>query len=511
MRLLTLACSLMLTLFLFFISSVAIHAQTTAFNYQGKLTDASAAANGAYDLQFALYDSLTGGIQIGTPQTLTGVIVSKGVFTAELDFGNVFPGANRYLEIRVKKPGDESYTTLDPRQLINSVPYAVRSLNAANVESATAGNSVVNAINNAATNVTINGNRLPADIVRIKPDAAQNSTTGANGADAMVNIRGIYGQQQSNFRINHDGGLFSSGAFVGSSFGRIPAEGEGTRLMWYPEKAAFRAGYVSGTQWDDGNIGNYSVAIGENVRASGINSTAFGKSNVAANNSSFAVGENNVASGSTSVALGYQADTNSKTGSFVFSDRFSLNSAIRATVPNQFVVRAQTIWLGTAGAPVNTPCGSIGLSCTDAANIPGAFLTTSTGAFLTTGGTWTNASSRALKANFAPVDSRSILQKVLTLPIQTWNYKAEGESVRHIGAISQDFRDAFNLGNSAEAISTVDADGVALAAIQGLNEELKTELKIRDAKIEKQQQQIDALIKLVCSQNTKAEVCKQEK
>src|SRR5207253_8201050 len=62
-------------------------AQTTSFTYQGRLTDGGTAANGNYDLQFALFDSPSGGTQIGSTQTLNTVAVSNGVFTVSLDFG----------------------------------------------------------------------------------------------------------------------------------------------------------------------------------------------------------------------------------------------------------------------------------------------------------------------------------------------------------------------------------------------------------------------------------------
>jgi len=61
-----------------------------------------------------------------------------------------------------------------------------------------------------------------------------------------------------------------------------------------------------------------------------------------------------------------------------------------------------------------------------------------------------------------------VLEKVAGLPISTWRYRGEDPSVRHMGPMAQDFHAAFGLGDSELAISTVDADGVALAAIQGL-------------------------------------------
>ena len=96
-------------------------------------------------------------------------------------------------------------------------------------------------------------------------------------------------------------------------------------------------------------------------------------------------------------------------------------------------------------------------------------ITTSAGtARLTQAGVWTNNSSQATKTDFMPVDARAVAARVATLSLQEWRYKEEPPSVRHIGPTSEDFYAAFGLGDSAESIGTVDADGVALAAIQGL-------------------------------------------
>lgn len=113
-------------------------AQTTAFTYQGKLNDSGSAANGNYDLQFALFDSANAGSQIGATQTVANVTVSSGIFAVSLDFGaNAFSGADRFLEISARPAGTGSFTLLTPRQPIAATPYAVRSLNAATADVAT--------------------------------------------------------------------------------------------------------------------------------------------------------------------------------------------------------------------------------------------------------------------------------------------------------------------------------------------------------------------------------------
>lgn len=92
--------------------------------------------------------------------------------------------------------------------------------------------------------------------------------------------------------------------FVGST-GTTPVSGAGTRFMWIPAKGALRAGEVSGTQWDDANIGNYSVAMGYNTTARGEASIAMGYQTAASNQGSIAMGEGATASGVGSIAFGY--------------------------------------------------------------------------------------------------------------------------------------------------------------------------------------------------------------
>lgn len=118
-------------LMLLFCLTAIVKAQTTAFSYQGKLTDSGGPANGNYQMQFKLFDSLSGGTQIGATISDVPVTANQGVFAVKLDFGaNALSGANRWLEIAVRHNSSESYTTLSPREQIASSPYAVRTLSA---------------------------------------------------------------------------------------------------------------------------------------------------------------------------------------------------------------------------------------------------------------------------------------------------------------------------------------------------------------------------------------------
>jgi hypothetical protein len=111
-----------------------LHAQTSAFNYQGRLTEGLGPANGDYDLEFRAFDAATGGNQVGTTRSAADIAVTNGIFSVSIDFGAAaFPGADRWLEVRVR-PGASTgpFTTLGPRQPIAGTPYAVRSINASN-------------------------------------------------------------------------------------------------------------------------------------------------------------------------------------------------------------------------------------------------------------------------------------------------------------------------------------------------------------------------------------------
>jgi hypothetical protein len=125
--------------------------------------------------------------------------------------------------------------------------------------------------------------------------------------------------------------------------------------------------------------------------------------------------------------------------------------------------------------------GNLGIGINDPTNK----IAVAGGAYCT-GTQWVNASDRERKEGFQAVDSEAVLQRVAALPLSTWNYK-EDPSSRHVGPTAQDFHAAFGFGNDAKAIGTVDADGVALAAIQGLNRKLAQQtaaLKARDAELQ---------------------------
>jgi trimeric autotransporter adhesin len=317
--------------------------------------------------------------------------------------------------------------------------------------------------------------------------------------------------------VDSAGGMVVRGTL---DLGSIPATGAGVRMMWYPWKAAFRAGRVDGTQWDDWNVGYHSAATGYNTRASGAYSTAMGNSTRAygdnstamgfgstASSFSTAMGYNSTASGQASTAMGWSitasgfystamgisttasgdastamgyltsaggfaatamgsyASTQAYDGAFVYGDNSTL-TVMNATANHQFSVRAS---------------GGV------------RFFTNSTltsGVTLAAGGgTWSAVSDRARKEHFLAVDGEDVLARIRTLPITTWRYLAEEDrSVRHIGPMAQDWHRAFGFSADSLHINSGDLDGVNLAGVQALerrtaalrweNEELRARVAV---------------------------------
>jgi len=106
------------------------------------------------------------------------------------------------------------------------------------------------------------------------------------------------------------------------------------------------------------------------------------------------------------------------------------------------------------------------------------------------------SSDRNLKENFTSIDSQTVLDRVANLPISQWSFKQEANT-RHIGPMAQDFYAAFNVGKDDKHIATVDEDGVALAAIQGLNEKLKAEGAQKNAQIKALEKRLSDLEQFV--------------
>ncbi len=303
-------------------------------------------------------------------------------------------------------------------------------------------------------------------------------------------------------------------------------------------------GGYSGNVVSNGFYGDYCIASGEFTTASGVASTAMGEHSTAGGEASIAMGSYTLASGATSFAAGRQAKAIND-GAFVWAD--SQNADFSSTANDQFLIRAQ----GGVGINMNNPNGAslsvqgnrtggwqnavgwfentntsasaapaLRVVCDGGTNLDGALSVSSNGKGLiaefgnasTFVVTITNdgtiyckntvlTSDRNAKENFTELDAKSILAKVVALPMTQWNYKDNPTDVRHIGPMAQDFHVAFGLNGADEThISTVDEGGVALAAIQGLNQKVESEnaaLRNENAQLK---QRLDVLERIILKQ-----------
>jgi hypothetical protein len=273
--------------------------------------------------------------------------------------------------------------------------------------------------------------------------------------------------------------------------------------------------------------GGGATAMGYYNTASGLFSTAAGYGNTASGLYSTAIGDSTAASGHASIAMGRRAKALND-GAFVWADAQDADFA--STASNQFLIRAQggvgmnTSNPGGATLAVNGPVGIFGSNVLElgfgvagkevsagrigyqtftagALDIVGAGTTglnnrkikfwCEAGATFT--GVITAPSDRKLKQDFQALDGRAVLDKVVALPVQSWAYTFD-PSKRHFGPVAQDFHAAFGLnGDDDTTIATIDADGVALAAIQGLNQKVE-EKEARITALEKELVEIKRLL-----------------
>jgi hypothetical protein len=342
-----------LLLLLFTLCAVTALAQTSVFTYQGRLTDGGTPANGNYDLQFALWDSNSGGTQIGATQTVPTVAVSAGIFSVQLDFGaTAFPGANRFLEIGARLNGTPSFTTLSPRQQVSSTPYAIRSLNASSADAVTvngvpggSGNYIQNATTpQASANFNISGNgtaggTLSANVVNTATQynlggnrllsavglnnlfagfgAGQANTVGSNNTffgfqAGIVNTTGL-----ANSFFGKDAGLVNTTGVGNSFFGDVTGEentsGSANSFFGGGAGALNQTGssnsFFGGTAGQQNNNGSNNTAIGSetDVGTALTNATAIGANARVDQNNSMVLGSIagvNFATASVNVGIG---------------------------------------------------------------------------------------------------------------------------------------------------------------------------------------------------------------
>jgi len=228
--------------------------------------------------------------------------------------------------------------------------------------------------------------------------------------------------------------------------------------------------------------GNHATVIGGlGNAASGVSSTVVG-------------GQSNQASGENAVAAGFFANAN-QDGCILFAYWHPGAGGGADCFGTQYQFRV----MGDHGLSIDYGTRLAGGNGTRWAvvgdTVPGKTFATWTGAYLSDGGAWVNASDRDLKTDFRAIDSLQILAKVDAMPVTQWRYKTQRDEP-HLGPVAQDFYAAFGLGADDRHIATVDEAGVALAAIQGLHRLLQA----RDAEIAELRERLSRIETLLQTQ-----------
>ena len=324
------------------------------------------------------------------------------------------------------------------------------------------------------------------------------------------------------FQSNADGGLLAPGTF---GTGTIPTEGAGTRMMWHPEIAAFRAGRVffnpagafdGSNFWNASNVGEYSAAFGKNTKASGNGAVAMGQRTTASGFGATAMGDGTVASGDRSVAM--NSATTASGGSAVAMNNADASGNLatamgRFTQANGFgtVTMGDRTVAATRSSVTIGRCNSSNQSSSNYLFVVGnGPINNSTGfcdsrddaLILDDGGTLTVSnqttfSDRRLKTQIDPLEE-GVLRKLGEIHPVRYEFKNQDRrpSGEQIGLVAQDVQKEF------PALVSEDSGGMLSLAYPKLTAVLVKGLQEQQAEIGLQQATIDSLKQKVRSLQT---------
>ena len=372
-----------------------------------------------------------------------------------LDFGaSAFNGSARWLDITVQS-GTNAAETLTPRVQVLPTPYAQFAAVAATVT------------NGAIMNAQLAGN-------------AVNTTNIQNGSVTDAKIVSVSGTKVTGFVSNSIYATAAYGATVAATL---------INGSWSASVGNYN-GYNNIFGIYDNNSLVFGMAADGVLSTGGISALNMSASNLYATNSLYFLtsGPNSAIKFKSGVHIVDNADTSltiyGNNGGII------LNGGSIISADN-----SASLYFGTGALNVNGGMNEFGTLTVGTSSSTALSISTD-GTVITSGPMFAQSfnpvSDRNLKDNFTPVSANDILEKVASLPITKWNFKTDGQT-RHIGPMAQDFYAAFNVGTDDKHIATVDEDGVALAAIQGLNEKLKE----KDAQIEALNKRLADLEQLV--------------
>ncbi|KAB2899829.1 MAG: tail fiber domain-containing protein [Dokdonella sp.] len=415
--------------------AMAAPAAATGFTYHGQLQEAGQPANGSYDLQLTLYSAPAGGSVLAGPVTLYGVTVKDGNFATTVDFGTDTALTQQgWLEVKLKSG------TADFTALANRSPVAPEG-------SACPGSW------------TLDGNAG-------NPAGSYLGTADNNPVWLRSN-----GVTAAYFGPNHS---------VGLAFPYVPLADYSTAIGYNARTE--NAGSIVTGGYNDNTFGttirdtatNQVVLVAEH--GVGINTARAPDNNPLRDELTIAP-STGLPGSSADITLmtgtpgttGYRGfNVNASSGGFLNISGLYYTSG--DPIPSYDPVFAISHYHSATTGRFSFNGGGFANPIS-----VGTTPTNGNGAFLSSTGVWTNASSRSFKDSFAAIDPVAILDKLVALPIQSWYYKGNRDDGMHLGPVAEEFASAFGLGSNAKYIGTVDESGVALAAIQGLHRKVEQE------------------------------------
>ena len=493
-------------------------AQDTTFTYQGQLSRDGERFNGLVDLEFRIFDALSGGTQIGPTVLRPQQPVEDGLFQVELDFGfEPFFTTGRFIDIRADG------AALLPRQPIRPAPMAVYALSGSAGPQGPPGVSPYQYDQGSYTLSFVEG-ALGLRFVGSADASAPPGIALGHAANEMpfpigATISGGGSADDPNAALG-------SYATVGGGRGNRASDRStigGGELNF----AASRATVAGGNENSAGHLfATISGGLGNGAAAYA--AVPGGGDNCAGASYSFAAGRGakvRRSSGALTLPLGaacadVPAVTSGDRGTFVWSDDDSADFISDGA--NRFLVRAR------GGARFVTTDGGL-VSESDTSAINGAALrgrntsgpamfvesesqingtvviSNAVGGPLIDGysggaqmfqlagngnmiiaGTLSEGSDRNSKTDIVAVDPQSVLERLLDVEVSRWRYRDDPSGTEHIGPMAQDFNAAFELGEAPERLAGIDVQGVALAAIQALaarNAKLEARIAALEARL----------------------------
>src|SRR5689334_16872809 len=415
------------------------------FNYHGTLNADGKPAEGRYDLVLTLYSARSGGSIIAGPMTVYGVPVHEGRFNTDVNIDNNTPVSHAaYLDVQVKESaGSAPLTSLAGRTPVSVDDTACPGAWSLDGNAGNPAGSILGTVDDNDVDMYANSLHL------------MNLSAGSGGV-TMAPAFTFYAAGVSSTAVSYSDGTAPNAAysFAGGYNGGTSFEGS---FVWGDS-----LGPAIFDTAPDQFIAEAHGGVGINTALSPVGGSLDAEVTIAPTDPGL------------DADLMLMENTTAPYGGFDIFAHADGYFGIDGVINNGGAIEYDPImyvnFIGSSGGAIMFN----GASASGALTV-GTSGNNGNGAFLSGGGTWTNASSRTFKEGFTAVDPLHVLAELVAMPVQTWFYKDAHDEGQHMGPVAEDFAATFGLGKDERHIATVDESGVAFAAIQGLNQKVESE------------------------------------